>query len=65
MSRNINIKIEDERHQDLVFIQKFLSEKVGVKLSQAQTVKKLLFETANVIKNTGDLEYKAITELKK
>lgn len=65
MTKNINIKIENERHQDLVFIQDFLSEKSGTKLSQAQTLKMLLFETSNVIRNTGDLQYRTKDELKK
>lgn len=58
MHVNVNIRLERERHDDLIFIQKFFSEKSGVKLSQAQTLRKLLFETANVIRNTGDLQYK-------
>lgn len=53
--KNINIPIEDERHEDLKLIQKYYSEKFGVKISQAQTLKKLLFESANRIKNTGNL----------
>ncbi len=55
--KNINFPIEDERHEDLLYIQKYLSEETGIKLSQAQTMKKILFETANVIRNTGKLEY--------
>lgn len=53
--KNINIPIENERHADLKFIQKYYSDKVGIKLSQAQVLKKLLFESANMIRNTGDL----------
>lgn len=64
MAKNINIKIEDERHQDLIFIQEFLSKKDGIKLSQAQALKKLLFESANVIRNTGDLQFRTKAELK-
>lgn len=57
--KNINVKLEDDRHADLVFIQKFYSEKSGIKLSQVQALKKLLFDTANVIRNTGNLQYQS------
>nr|CRY95758.1 hypothetical protein [uncultured prokaryote] len=48
--KNINIPLEDERYEDLCLIQKYYSEKVGVKLSQAQTLKKLLYENASSIR---------------
>jgi hypothetical protein len=53
--KNLNVPIEDERHEDLIFIQKYYTEKTGIKLSKAQTLKKLLFETANLIRNTGEI----------
>ena len=31
------------------------TEKTGIKLSKAQTLKKLLFETANLIRNSGEI----------
>lgn len=55
--RNLTVKIQDERHQDLILIQEFFSQQTGLKLNQTQTLEKLLFQTANVIKNTGDLKY--------
>lgn len=54
--KNINISIEDERHADLLLIQEYYSRVSGVKLSQAQTLKKLLFETANEIRKKGGSE---------
>lgn len=52
--KNINIPLEDERHKDLEFIQEFYSKRNGVKLTKTQTLKILLFETANLIRNTGN-----------
>ena len=52
--KNINVPMEEERHADLKFIQAYYSEKTGIKLSKVQTLKKLLFETANMIRNTGE-----------
>lgn len=49
--KNLNIPMADERHDDLSVIQKHYSELSGVKMSKAQTVQKLLFETANAIRN--------------
>ncbi|MDN6390254.1 MAG: hypothetical protein L0J96_11325 [Lactococcus lactis] len=55
--KNLSVKIQNERHKDLIFIQEFYSEKTGIKLNQTQVLEKLLFETANVIRNTGYLKY--------
>lgn len=52
--KNINVPLEDERHEDLTLIQNYYSKRTGVKLSKAQTLKTLLFETANLIRNTGE-----------
>lgn len=52
--KNINVPLEDERHEDLTFIQDYYSKRTGAKLSKAQTLKKLIFETANLIRNTGE-----------
>lgn len=52
--KNINIPLEDERYGDLMFIQDYYSKRTGVKLSKSQTLKTLLFETANLIRNTGE-----------
>ncbi len=51
---NLNIIIEKKTHEDLKFVQDYYSRKMGVKLSQAQTIRKLLYETAMIIKNTGE-----------
>lgn len=52
--KNLNVRIEDERHEDLLLIQEYYSKRDGVKLSQAQTLKRLLYETANKIKRGGE-----------
>lgn len=52
--KNINVSLEDERHEDLTLIQDYYSKRTGAKLSKAQTLKTLLFETANLIRNTGE-----------
>lgn len=51
MMKVLNMPMEIERHEDLEVIQKYYSDKSGVKLSKAQTVKRLLFETANQIRS--------------
>lgn len=51
---NINIPLDMERHEDLKLIQNYYSGKTGVKYSQAQTLRRLLYETANLIRNTGE-----------
>lgn len=56
--KNLSVKIQEERHEDLIFIQEFFSDRSGIKLNQTQVLEKLLFETANVIRNTGQLKYK-------
>lgn len=63
--RNLTVKIQDERHQDLILIQEFFSQQTGLKLNQTQTLEKLLFQTANVIKNTGDLKYEVNKQKKR
>nr|CRY97762.1 hypothetical protein [uncultured prokaryote] len=54
--KNINVPIEDDRHEDLLLIQEYYSGLMGVKLSQAQTLKRLLFEKANEIRRKGGKE---------
>jgi len=49
--KNINIPLEEERHGDLELIQDFYSRESGVKLSKAQTLKRLIYESANTIRN--------------
>lgn len=51
---NINIPIDTERHDDLKLIQNYYSGKTGVKHSQAQTLRRMIYETANLIRNTGE-----------
>lgn len=51
--KNLNIPLEDERHDDLAIIQDYYSKESGTKLSKAQTIKRLLFESAKMILNTG------------
>lgn len=52
--KNINVKVEDRTLEELRFIQKYYSDRLGIKLSQRQVLIKLLNETANLIKNTGE-----------
>lgn len=52
--KNINVKVEDNTLDDLRFIQNYYSEKLGVSFSQKDCLAKLLNETANLIKNTGE-----------
>lgn len=52
--KNINISLDDERHGDLKFIQDYYSQRTGAKVSQAQAMRRLLYETANLIRNTGE-----------
>lgn len=54
--KNINVPVEDERHEDLLLIQEYYSSLMGTKLSQAQTLKRLLFEKANEIRRKGGNE---------
>jgi hypothetical protein len=54
--RNINIKIEDERYDDLTFIQNYYSKRNGTKITQAQTLRILFFETANRIKHAQKMK---------
>lgn len=56
--KNINIPMEDERHQDLEYIQNYYSRITGVKFSKIQTLKKLLFETANNIRTEEEKKEK-------
>lgn len=51
---NINISLDNERHGDLKFIQDYYSRKTGARVSQAQALRILLYETANLIRNIGE-----------
>lgn len=51
----INMPLEDEYHEALELIQQHYSKLSGVKLTKVQALKRLLYETSNVIKNTGKL----------
>lgn len=50
--KNINVKVEDRTLEELRFIQEYYSDRL-IKL-QRQVLIKLLNETANLIKNTGE-----------
>lgn len=52
--RNINVPVDDGRMEDMKIIQAYYSGRTGVKYSQAQTLRRLLYETANLIRNTGE-----------
>lgn len=52
--KNINVQIDDDRYADLKFIQDYYSKKSGTKVSLAGTVRMLFYESANLIRNTGE-----------
>ena len=52
--KNINVPIDEDRYADLKFIQDYYSKKSGTKVSLAVTVRMLFYETANLIRNTGE-----------
>ncbi len=58
------MKIKDDRHQDLIYIKDFFNANMPMKLNQTQTVEFLLSSVANVIRNTGDLQFRSANELK-
>lgn len=53
--KNLNIPLAVERHEDLEIIKEYYSRISGTRLSKSQAVSRLLYETANVIRNTGNL----------
>lgn len=53
--KNLNIPLAVERHEDLEIIKEYYSRISGTRLSKSQAVSRLLYETANVIRNTGKL----------
>lgn len=52
--KNINVKVHDSVLEDLRTVQAYYSSKLGVSFNQAETLTKLLSETANLIKNIGE-----------
>lgn len=63
--KNINVKVPDEILEDLKYIQAYYSMKLGVSVNQRETVIKLIHETANVIRNTGEIYPNRNWELEK
>ena len=53
--KNLNVPLHEETFADLKFISSFYESKLGVSLSQRETISKLLHETAMIIKNTGNI----------
>lgn len=49
--KTLSVPMEVERFNDLELIKKYYSEMNGIQFSQAQTLKKLLFEKANELRN--------------
>lgn len=58
--KNFTVKLQVDRHEDLLLIQDYYSKKTGIKLNQTQSLEKLLFEAGNVIRNTGDLNFDSV-----
>lgn len=52
--KNLNVPLELGRHEDLELIQQYYSEKTGMKFTKAQALRRVLFETANLIRNVGE-----------
>ena len=52
--KNINVKVSDNTMEDLRLIQDYYSNRFGVSFTQREAISKLLDETANLIKNTGE-----------
>lgn len=52
--KSINVKVHDNVLEDLRTVQAYYSSKLGVSFNQAETLTKLLSETANLIKNIGE-----------
>lgn len=48
--KSINVKVHDSVLEDLRTVQAYYSSKLGVSFNQAETLTKLLSETANLIK---------------
>lgn len=53
--KNLNIPLAVERHDDLEVVREYYSQISGARLSKSQAVSRLLFESANAIRNTGKL----------
>lgn len=53
--RAINMKLEEEYHEDLEVIREYYSQSGGVKLTKVQALKRLLHESSTMVKNTGSL----------
>lgn len=52
--KSINVKVHDSVLEDLRTVQAYYSSELGVSFNQAETLTKLLSETANLIKNIGE-----------
>lgn len=52
--KSINVKVHDSVLEDLRTVQAYYSSRLGVSFNQAETLTKLLSETANLIKNIGE-----------
>lgn len=52
--KSINVKVHDSVLEDLRTVQAYYSSKLGVSFNQAETLTKLLSETADLIKNIGE-----------
>lgn len=54
LDRALNIKVNDYTLQNVKKIQKYYSERLGVKLTQREAITRLINETAIIIQNTGE-----------
>lgn len=56
--KNLSMKVDEKRHQDFLYLQKFFSKKEGVKLTQTQTFEKMVFELSELIRRDGNFDYR-------
>ena len=52
--KNINVKVPDDVLEDLKYIQAYYSLKLEISLNQRETIMKLIHESSNTIRHTGE-----------
>jgi len=53
--KNINVKVPDDILEDLKYIQAYYSLKLEISLNQRETIMKLIHESSNTIRHTGEI----------
>lgn len=52
--KNLNVRVPVRTLEELKSIQDYYSDRLGVRVNQRETVIKLINETSNLIRNTGE-----------